>query len=82
MLAIETVVRLQGRGVAGGTIISIANATQIVLYAILIAIGIYWASLSHWLYFWDELVWIAGFAAIEMNISEWRSELQGGAEAT
>jgi hypothetical protein len=82
MLAIETVVRLQGRGVTGGTIISIANTTQIVLYATLIAIGIYWASLSHWLYFWDELVWIAGFAAIEMNINEWRSELLGGAEIT
>ena len=82
MLAIETVVRLQGRGVTGGTLISIANTTQIILYTILIAIGIYWASLSHWLYFWDELVWIAGFAAIEMNISEWRSDLQGGAQAT
>jgi hypothetical protein len=24
---------------------------------------------------WDELVWILGFAAIEMNVSEWREEL-------
>jgi hypothetical protein len=82
VLAIETVVRLQGRGVTGGTLISRLNVTQIILYTILIAIGVYWASLSHWLYFWDELVWIAGFVAIEMNISEWRSDLQGGAEAT
>jgi hypothetical protein len=36
---------------------------------------VYWASLSHWLYLWDELVWIGGFAAIEMNINEWRDEL-------
>jgi hypothetical protein len=27
------------------------------------------------LYFWDELVWIGGFAAIEMNVSQWRDEL-------
>jgi hypothetical protein len=24
---------------------------------------------------WDEFVWIAGFTAIEMNMSEWRSEI-------
>ena len=75
VLAIEVVVRMQGRGVTGGTVVSAANGVQIVLYVTLIGIGIYWASLSHWLYFWDELVWIGGFAAIEMNLSEWRDEL-------
>jgi len=45
------------------------------LYASLIALGVYWATLSHWLYLWDELVWIGGFAAIEMNLSEWRDEI-------
>jgi len=24
---------------------------------------------------WDEFVWIAGFVAIEMNIVEWRDEI-------
>ena len=24
---------------------------------------------------WDEFVWIAGFVAIEMNIVEWRNEI-------
>ena len=80
VLAIEIVVRLQGRGVTRGPVIATANVMQIVLYTTLIGIGIYWASLAHWLYFWDELVWIGGFAAIEMNISEWRSELLGEAE--
>ncbi len=28
-------------------------------------------------YLWDELVWIGGFAAIEMNVSQWRDELLG-----
>lgn len=75
VLSIETVVRLQGQGVTGGPLVSSANGLQIVLYGILIGIGIYWASLSHWLYFWDELVWIGGFAIIDMNINEWREEL-------
>ena len=75
LLAIEIVVRLQNRGVTGGALISIANASQIFLYLTLIAFSTYWATLSHWLYVWDEFVWIAGFAAIEMNISNWRDEL-------
>jgi hypothetical protein len=75
LFAIEFVVWLQGRGTAGGALISTANAISYFLYALLIALGIYWATLSHWLYLWDELVWICGFAAIEMNLSEWRGEL-------
>jgi hypothetical protein len=82
LLAIEVVVRLQGQGIAGGTLISTANTLSIFLYASLIAIGIYWATLSHWLYLWDELVWICGFAAIEMNLNDWRGELLGKKETS
>ncbi len=81
LLMIEVVVRLQSRGVAGGTLISAVNAIKVFLYATLIALGIYWASLSHWLYFWDELVWRGGFAAIELNVSQWRDELLAETEA-
>jgi len=76
LLTIELVVRMQGRGLSSGRLMSTANFAKTFLYLSLIAIGIYWASLSHWLYLWDELVWIGGFAAIELNISEWRSELR------
>jgi hypothetical protein len=82
LLAIEIVVRLQGRGVTDSVIISTANALKFLLYSSLIALSIYWASLSHWLYVWDELVWIGGFAAIEMNVSEWRNELRDQPEIT
>ena len=75
LLAIEIIVRLQGQGVTGGTLIATLNKMKFLLYASLIAIGVYWATLSHWLYLWDELVWIGGFAAIEMNISDWRDEI-------
>jgi hypothetical protein len=75
LLAIEVVVRLQGHGVSGGRLLSTINSLKLLLYSALIALGVYWASLSHWLYFWDELVWIGGFAAIEMNVSQWRDEL-------
>lgn len=75
LLSIEFVVRLQEHGVSGGTMISSANWLKIFLYLILFGLAVYWATLSHWLYTWDTFVWIAGFAAIEMNISEWRDEL-------
>ena len=73
--AIELVVRLQSHGVTGGPIIVSANRIKYVLYTGLILIGVWWAWLGHWLYLWDELVWIGGFAAIEMNMSEWRDEI-------
>lgn len=75
VFAIELVVRLQNQGIAGGVLISTLKSSQLFLYSTLIAFSIYWATLSHWLYVWDEFVWIAGFAAIEMNISNWRDEL-------
>ena len=82
LLAIEIIVRLQSRGVTGGALISTLNRIKFLLYATLIAIGICWAALSHWLYLWDELLWIGGFAAIEMNVSEWREELIEKGETT
>ncbi len=75
VLAIEVVVRLQNRNITEGPLISVARRSQLVLYLLLVAIAVYWATLSHWLYAWDEFVWIAGFAAIEMNIAEWRQDI-------
>ena len=75
LLAIEIVVRLQGKGITGGAVIRTATWAQFVIYAGILSAGIYWASLGHWLYLWDEFVWIMGFALIDMNISEWRDEI-------
>ena len=81
LLAIEVVVRRQTQGVTGGALIASASAIKVLLYLTLIGIGVYWASLSHWLYLWDELVWIGGFAAIEMNVSQWRQALRAETKA-
>ena len=80
LLSIEAVVRLQERGIARGRVISMINRSKSVLYLSLVGIGIYWAALGHWVYLWDELVWIGGFMAIEMNISDWRDEIIEAAE--
>ena len=76
VLAIEFVVRLQERGITGGRLMTTLNWTKVAMYTLILAIGVYWATLSHWLYLWDEILWIGGFAAIEMNIQEWRGELR------
>lgn len=73
--AIELVVRLQERDITSSKAISYANRSKAVFYLVLFGLAIWWATLSHWLYTWDTFVWIAGFAAIEMNISEWREEI-------
>jgi len=75
LLSIELVVRMQDRGITGGALMSTTKTVKLLLYLVLIGLAVYWASLSHWLYFWDEIVWIGGFVAIEMNVSEWREEL-------
>jgi len=82
LLAIEVIVRMQGHGVTRSALITTLNRVKFLLYATLIAFGVYWAWLSHWLYLWDELLWIGGFAAIEMNVSEWREEIIEKGEAT
>jgi len=56
------------------------NTAKILMYLLLMGLGFYWVSLGHWLYFWDGLLWIGGFAAIEMNLSQWRDEILEQAE--
>jgi len=73
---IEFMVRLQGRGISGGPLIRIGNFVKPLLYGILVVVSVYWATLEHWLFVWDEFIWIAGFMAIEINVVEWRGELQ------
>ncbi len=75
ILAIEIVIRLQERNITGGALIVLVGRARILLYLVLLGESAYWASLGHWLYVWDTFVWIAGFAAIEMNIQEWRDEI-------
>ncbi len=74
---IELVVRMQGHGITGGRIIDSAKRIKLVMYGILFCLSAWWTWLGHWIYAWDTFVWIAGFAAIEMNVNEWREEILG-----
>jgi len=76
ILAIEIVVRLQERNITSGPLITVVGRSKILLYLVLFGLSAYWGSLGHWLYVWDTFLWVAGFAAIEMNIQEWRGEIR------
>ncbi|WP_439108112.1 hypothetical protein [Congregibacter sp.] len=73
---IEVMVRLQEKGVTDGTALKVARISKAVLYGFLWLIAAYWASGGHWMFAWDESLWILGFIAIGMNLSEWRDEIQ------
>ena len=47
-----------------------------VLYLVLWADAAWWAYTGHWVWAWDQSLWIAGFWAIEKNLSEWREEIR------
>ncbi len=78
MFVLEFSVRIQERGIATGALIAGSNAVKVALYGILFLAAGYWAFKGHWLFTWDELLWIGGFAAIEMNVAEWREEIRTG----
>jgi hypothetical protein len=75
IFAIEVVVRLRQRGITSGRLQLTAQSARLLGYGVLFVLSVYWAALGHWLYTWDTFIWVAGFAAIEMNVSEWRKEI-------
>ncbi len=81
VLTIEFVVLLQERGISEGPLINACNYLTFGLYGVLVCNALIWFWKGHYVYGWDQLLWIGGFAAIEMNLSEWRDELNEEAAA-
>jgi len=75
VLLIELSVRLQDRGGDGKVLNGIAYLTKF-LYGVLIAHAVFWLWLGHWVYAWDQALWIGGFWLIGRNLSEWRAEVE------
>ena len=72
--AIELVVWLQNRGITGG-ILMVLGHTARVGYLVLLGHAAFWAWTGHWVWGWDQFLWIAGFWVIERNLSEWREQI-------
>ncbi len=73
--AIELAVWLQNREITGGRLMVVTHAAKI-FYVVLFLHAIWWTYNGHWVYSWDQFLWIAGFWAIERNLSEWRHEIR------
>ena len=76
MALIELTIRLQDRGISSGRAITTLNYLKFASYSALMGMAIHWGLTDLFLNFWDETLWIGGFAAIEMNMSDWRGELE------
>lgn len=75
LFTIEAVVWMQDRGVSAGAMIHGLNSAKTLLYGSLWLAIAYWIFRGHFMFAWDEFVWIAGFIVIEMNVVEWRQEI-------
>jgi hypothetical protein len=73
--AIELAVWLQNRDITGGMLMLTSHAAKLG-YGVLFSHAAFWAWTGHWVWAWDQFLWIAGFWAIEMNLSEWREEIR------
>ena len=74
MLTIEIAIWLQERGIRRGMMLLASRAGKL-LYGVLFGHAAYWAWRGHWLYTWDQVMWIGGFFAIELNVRDWRREV-------
>lgn len=76
LFLLELMVKLQERGVAEGRALQSAKTAKVMLYSMLWCLAAYWAYRGHWVFAWDEALWILGFMAIGMNLEEWRDEIK------
>jgi hypothetical protein len=74
IFSIELAIWLQERNITGGHLMLLSHLGKL-FYGVLIFHAAYWAWMGHWLYTWDQLLWIGGFWAIELNMKDWRAEI-------
>ncbi len=72
---IEALVYLQDRGIVTGALVKTLTYSKLILYSSLWAAAAYWIQGGHYVYAWDEALWILGFTAIGMNLSDWKKEI-------
>jgi hypothetical protein len=76
VLCIELLVRLQNRDIIEGTAVRFLTWSKFILYGCLWFNAAFWIYRGHYVYAWDESLWIMGFVAIDMNLSDWREEIR------
>lgn len=76
-LLITFVMVLQDRGIFASAWIRGADGLLYVVYAILAGTALYWCFFGYYVYAWDNLLWIGGFAMIDANLAGNRKDEYG-----
>ncbi len=74
VVLIDLAVRLQNRNIIDQRLTAVLFIVRF-MYGLLLIHGAFWVYLGHWVWGWDQFLWIAGFWAIEGNLSQWKSEI-------
>jgi hypothetical protein len=77
---LELDVRLQAHHALRGAWLGFSRYAKYLLYTVLFAAAVYWGALGTFLDFWDAFLWLVAFVFIEMNVFEWREELEEARE--
>ena len=79
LLIVEAMFRLVGKNKKTSQVLLALKSLTRSLYLILMIIAAYWGWHGHWLYFWDEIIWILAFNVAEptTNSSALDSTAQG-----
>jgi hypothetical protein len=67
---------MKRRNIAGGLLPGAIRQTPHISYLLIISCALSWGWYGHYLYTYDSLLWLGGFAMIEANLSAWQSRIQ------
>ncbi len=79
VLILEVDVWLQDRNRLQGAAVRISNAFKVVFYASLLFTATFWGVKGDFVDFWDAFLWLVAFVFIELNVFEWRQEVNESA---
>ena len=80
VLVLEMDVHLQERNRFFGAALKTSQAMKGFLYLLLLLAAIYWGVNGDFLDFWDAFLWLVAFFFIELNVVEWRHEVETGSD--
>ena len=75
VLVLEADVWLQERNRFEGFALRTSQAIKSVLYTVLLFAAVYWGFNGDFVDFWDAFLWLVAFVFIELNVFEWRQEV-------
>ena len=63
----------------GGHRLRVSNAFKVVFYGSLLFTATFWGVKGDFVDFWDAFLWLVAFVFIELNVFEWRQEVNESA---